>query len=268
MSQKSYLDPVDSGFSELDGSSLEAKTKYGTIPSKQGNDKLGQSKSEENVSQDMNDINCLSEKKYDRDVWSNKTEYLMCAVSNAVGLGNVWRFPYLVYANGGGSFLIAYFSSLFFIGFPMFYMEVVLGQFSGLGPERLFGTISPIFGGLGFAMICVSIFVVIYYNVVIGWSLYYIFRGFASTLPWSSCTNLSSYHCSDDLANQTGNDPFMVGPAEDFFLYQMLGMDKAVYSWDNYGYIQWKMVLCLLGAWTILCLCLIKGITSAGKVYC
>ncbi|CAN8025969.1 unnamed protein product, partial [Ixodes persulcatus] len=56
----------------------------------------------------------------------------------SVGLGNIWRFPYLVYTNGGGAFLVPYVIILTFIGRPMYYMELILGQFCGFGVLRSF----------------------------------------------------------------------------------------------------------------------------------
>ena len=235
----------------------------------------------------------------EREEWSNQCEFILSTVGYAVGLGNVWRFPYLAYKNGGGSFLIPYCIMLFFVGLPLFFMELVLGQYSRQGPTRVFGRIAPIFKGLGLAMIGATFFVGIYYNMIIGWTLFYMFSGFTSELPWVGCTpNVSSTHCiSNDLnlnnsmnnvsqfnlyistyTNEfnednstnvtyiTQKDPYAVAPPEDFFLHQMLGLDKEINDWDNVGSVRWQMALCLLGAWVIVCLCLIKGVQSSGKV--
>ena len=61
-------------------------------------------------------------------------------------------------------------------------------------------------------------------------------------------------------------DGFNVGPAEDFFNYHLLGIDKAKNNWSNFGELRWQLVLCLFAAWTIVCLCLIKGVQTTGKV--
>ena len=61
-------------------------------------------------------------------------------------------------------------------------------------------------------------------------------------------------------------DPYAVAPPEDYFLHQMLGLDKEIHDWDNVGGIRWQMVVCLFGGWVIVCLSLINGVQSSGKV--
>jgi SNF family Na+-dependent transporter len=111
----------------------------------------------------------------------------------AVGLGNVWRFPYIAYKNGGGTFLIPYLIMLLLVGLPIFFMEFVIGQYMKSGPVKLFGNIAPIFSGIGYMMIALSSIIGVYYNVIMGWSIYYLFSGFTSQLPWANCTNMENY---------------------------------------------------------------------------
>ena len=64
----------------------------------------------------------------DREAWGSYWEFFLTSLGLAVGLGNVWRFPYVTYENGGGIFLIPYLSMLFFVGTPAFFVELTLGQ--------------------------------------------------------------------------------------------------------------------------------------------
>ena len=70
-----------------------------------------------------------SSKVDSRPQWSSSTEFLMSCISMSVGLGNVWRFPFTAYENGGGAFLIPYLIVLMFIGRPLYLLEIGLGQF-------------------------------------------------------------------------------------------------------------------------------------------
>eukprot|EP00088_Acartia_fossae_P009522 TRINITY_DN1462_c0_g1_i9.p1 TRINITY_DN1462_c0_g1~~TRINITY_DN1462_c0_g1_i9.p1 ORF type:complete len:732 (+),score=113.65 TRINITY_DN1462_c0_g1_i9:92-2287(+) len=315
----------------------------------------------------------------DRGNWDNQCDFFLSCLGYAVGLGNVWRFPYLCYQHGGATFLIAYVVMLLVAGLPLFFLELTIGQYSGKGPIKLFGRVAPAMKGLGHAMLVITFLVVIYYNMIIAWTIFYTFMGFTSELPWSKCydTDLFGENCytvaqdNECLNNTQGPlsafwrkectpvedlcqhfnmtmpradervcrkpvppflldmeackliklEPFKNGPArckngtneegedmiinlscnilfnskeieltngsascadgyqdlplnkaykrvtasEDYFKRGMLGMDSET-TWLNMGGLKWELVLCLAGAWAIVCLCLIKGVQSSGKV--
>lgn len=81
-----------------------------------------------------------------RDNWGNDIEFLMSCIALSVGLGNVWRFPFTALDNGGGAFVIPYIIVLFLVGKPVYYMEMLLGQFSSRGSVKVYD-FSPIMRG-------------------------------------------------------------------------------------------------------------------------
>ncbi|XP_069667800.1 sodium- and chloride-dependent neutral and basic amino acid transporter B(0+)-like [Haliaeetus albicilla] len=136
-----------------------------------------------------------SDENLERGNWSSKGDYLLSMVGYAVGLGNVWRFPYLTYQNGGGAFLIPYTLTLALAGLPLFFMECSLGQFASLGPISVW-RILPLFQGVGITMVIISTFVAIYYNVIIAYALYYLFASFQKMLLWLDCFSWADEFCS------------------------------------------------------------------------
>ena len=108
---------------------------------------------------------------------------LLCFYS--VGLGNVWRFHFLVYEIGGGAFLSPYFILLVLVGKPMYFMKAALGQFGQVGPLQVWTERLPAAVGVGVAMVIISMIVAIYYNLITAYCLFYLFNTFCSVLPWT-----------------------------------------------------------------------------------
>ena len=79
---------------------------------------------------------------------------------------------------------------LFLVGIPMFFLELSIGQFSGLGPTNVFYKMAPVFQGVGYAAMIVNAFIGLYYNVIIAYCLYYFIMSMRATLPWSTCDNV------------------------------------------------------------------------------
>uniref|UniRef100_A0A4D5R9I8 Transporter n=1 Tax=Scolopendra viridis TaxID=118503 RepID=A0A4D5R9I8_SCOVI len=193
--------------------------------------------------------------KEERAAWDSKIQFLMSIISYGVGLGNVWRFPYLCQQNGGGAFLIPYFIMLVLEGIPIFLLELGIGQRVRLGSIGVWNKIHPWIGGIGIGSTVISFFVGLYYNMIIAWCLYYFFSSFQPNLPWATCPLTD---------NGTKVEECALSSETAYFWYRN-AVDISP-SLNESGGLKWWMVLCLLAAWIITYLCMMKGIQSSGKV--
>uniref|UniRef100_A0A3Q3LDU5 Transporter n=1 Tax=Mastacembelus armatus TaxID=205130 RepID=A0A3Q3LDU5_9TELE len=194
----------------------------------------------------------------ERGNWASKREYILSTIGYAVGLGNIWRFPYLAYKNGGGAFLIPYFVMLVVTGIPLFFMESAFGQFCSQGPINIWRAV-PILQGVGVAMVMVTLIVSIYYNVIIAYSLYYMFASFQSPLPWSSCLSWeNTTFSSSNMTTVPGQSP-----SEQYWDCVALQRSSGL---GETGRVVWHLALCLLLSSTLVAAALIRGIKSSGKV--
>ena len=80
----------------------------------------------------------MSTQERQRESWSNQCEFFVSSLGLAVGLGNIWRFPYVCYQNGGGTFLIPYIMMLIFVGIPALFFEQSTGQYARVGVNKVF----------------------------------------------------------------------------------------------------------------------------------
>ncbi|XP_046387428.1 sodium- and chloride-dependent GABA transporter 1-like [Ischnura elegans] len=136
----------------------------------------------------------------DRGHWGSPLEFIFSCLSYAVGLGNVWRFPYICYKNGGGAFLVQHTIMIFVAALPVVLIEMVIGQYSSLGPCQAFAKMAPLFKGLGYASLSVNILLTAYFHVIIAWVILYMYESFKSELPWGSCVHhFNTENCFSQL---------------------------------------------------------------------
>nr|XP_046243354.1 sodium- and chloride-dependent GABA transporter ine [Scatophagus argus] len=198
-----------------------------------------------------------------RPTWSGRMEFILATVGYAVGLGNVWRFPYLCYSSGGGAFMIPYLIMVMLCGFPLLFMEFAIGQYTRLGPVHAFTKICPLLKGVGLATVVISFVFSTYYNVLMSWALYYLFNSFGATLPWISCNNTWNAvgNCSSGFTGK--NNTKLQSASQQFFDYRLLEKTNGI---EEAGGLRWELFGCLLAAWVIVYLCIFKGVKSTGKV--
>ncbi len=113
----------------------------------------------------------------EREQWGSKLGFILAAAGSAVGLGNIWKFPYLVGENGGGAFILLYLIGVLIIGLPAVIGEILIGRTAGKNPVGSFRELSkgnPFWIGVGFLGVLTGFIILSYYNVIAGWSLGYI----------------------------------------------------------------------------------------------
>jgi NSS family neurotransmitter:Na+ symporter len=177
-----------------------------------------------------------------RAQWKSQWGFLLAAVGSAIGLGSIWRFCYVVYANGGGAYLIPYFVALITAGVPLMILEYGLGhQMRGSAPMS-FAKVSPKWEWLGWWMIIFVMFgIELYYTVVIAWCVSYLW--YSITLAW-------------------GGDP------NGFFFQQFLGVTAGPHEIGN---VRTPILISLVIVWGLNWLIVYfgveKGIEKANKIF-
>uniref|UniRef100_A0A665VHN9 Transporter n=1 Tax=Echeneis naucrates TaxID=173247 RepID=A0A665VHN9_ECHNA len=203
-----------------------------------------------------------------RGQWSNKIEFLLAVAGQIVGLGNVWRFPYLCYKNGGGVFFIPYVVFLFTCGIPLFLLETSLGQYTQQGSITCWTKICPLFEGMGYGNQVTVFYSSVYYIIILAWAFLYLFSSFKSELPWASCRNSWNTEACVEFDQRANYFNWTwaensTSSVTEFWERRILNITGSA---NELGSIRWELALCLLLSWIICYFCIWKGVKSTGKV--
>lgn len=236
-----------------------------------------------------------------RGVWSSRLDFILSCVGFAVGLGNIWRFPYLCYKNGGGAFLVPYAIFALIGGIPVFFLELSIGQFMGQAGMRAWN-ICPLFKGIGLDTTVIVFLMNCYYIIILAWNGVYLADSFAALLPgsqglpWNSCGNWGNsskcmmanvtvcYNETNTWVNETWKASsnasvlnagpgggwsdcttrqFQVNAAEEYFKSKVLQISDGI---DQVGGIVWELAVSLLAMWIVSYFCIWKGVKWTGKI--
>jgi len=168
--------------------------------------------------------------------WDSRTAFVLAAIGSAIGLGNIWRFPYICYKYGGGAFLIPYFVALLTAGIPLLILEFAIGHRMASSAPMSFRKISKNTEWIGWFALLVGFGIVCYYAVIMGWAAKYLLHSF--TLAWGTDTKT-------------------------FFFSRMLNLSSGVFE---VGKPQGFLVLALFICWVWIILSTWKGVKTVGKV--
>lgn len=184
----------------------------------------------------------LSESHHPRPQWKSRMGFILAALGSAVGLGNIWRFSYLCYKNGGGAFLIPYSIALLVVGVPLMILELGVGHKMRGSSPLSFAKIDRRWEWCGWwAVMCAMYGIMLYYSAIIAWCLRYVF--FSFNLSW-------------------GSDP------NDFFFNKFLQVSSGAF---DLGDIRAPILLALLVVWGLSWLIVYfgvqKGVERANKIF-
>lgn len=171
-----------------------------------------------------------------KELWQSRTSFVLASIGSAIGLGNIWRFPYVCYECGGGAFLIPFLVALLTAGIPLMVLEYSVGhKFSKPAPLAL-GSLKKGFEVLGWFALLVGFGIATYYAVIMGWAFNYL--GYSFNMAWGDNT-------------------------QSFFFDQFLKISE---SPMQLGSVQWMIALGLILTWISIVAAIWKGAKTVGKV--
>lgn len=179
--------------------------------------------------------------RQDREVWSRRSVFILAAIGSAVGLGNIWRFPYVAFANGGGAFIIPYLIALLTAGIPLLFLDYAMGHRFRGGAPLSYRRLTKRFEALGWWQVGICFVIAVYYAVVVAWALRFTF--FSATEAW-------------------GSDP------EEFFVFDFLGQDPdKTFGVDWVWSVGWPLIIVWVVVITILAMGVQRGIGKTSTVF-
>ena len=176
-----------------------------------------------------------------RENWSARSGFIIAAVGSAVGLGNIWRFPYVAYENGGGAFLIPYLVALLTAGLPLLFLDYAVGHRSTGAPPKAYEQLTKKAEALGWWQACVCIIIGLYYASVLTWAGSYIYFSF--------------------------NQSWGADPEGYFFKAFLATSDAAGFDMTFISHLLWP----LIGVWALVLVILYggvrKGVELANRIF-
>ena len=192
-----------------------------------------------------------------REHWGSKIGFILAAAGSAVGLGNIWRFPYVAGENGGGAFVLVYLGCVLILGIPIMIAELVLGRHTSKGPV---GAFKDMFGKSGWVIVgymgvLCGFLILSFYSVVGGWTIGYIVKSVTGDVA----------RMIDVETAQSVFGGFIQSPLEMIFFHLLfiLSCIVIVRKGIEYGIERWSKILMPL-LFILLVILIVRGVTMEG----
>ena len=198
----------------------------------------------------------------ERERWKRRSDFIFASIGAAIGLGNVWRFPYVTYQYGGGAFLIPYFVALITAGIPLVMLELGVGRIFQAGAPQAFARIRKKLEWVGWLALLAVMIIFLYYSVIMGWVWNYLY--YSLKLSWGADPRAFFYNNFLKLSPGPGtlgaiNWAIVIGLALSWlWSYNYLRRGTKSISKEIY----WTVTI----PWIILVIMVIRGLTLPGAV--
>lgn len=188
-----------------------------------------------------------------REQWTSRKGFIIAAAGSAIGLGNIWGFPFLVGTHGGAAFVIIYLVIVVFMGYPLKVTEFAIGRETQKGPVGAFRALAPkapwwVVGGLS---VLVAFVIMGFYSIIGGWALTYITKSITGFVPGMDFGGIFAELMANPIALIVGHAVFMVLTVAII----LGGVVKGIQRWV--GYLMPALFILLL-------ILIIRGVTLPG----
>nr|WLN44347.1 AAT8 [Sinonovacula rivularis] len=241
----------------------------------------------------VNSENMKGESRGKKHKFGSSVTTIVVLLGYSLGSSDFWKFPFLVYRNGGGSFLIPYVVTLALCGCPLYFFEYSLGVFSGKGPYKVWD-LCPLYRGCGVSVVMLYIGYLITGSILRCWLIEFFVNSFRDPLPWSHCNNdwnteecrdsttfqnfkngtvYQSHLCNNLTVNGTANclvngslintTVIKMTATEEFWQYSVLHLSSGI---SDLTPVVWRLVLYMAILRIVLSLIIIRSIKWLEKV--
>ncbi len=194
-----------------------------------------------------------------RGLWGSRLGFVLAASGSAIGLGNVWKFPYVTGQNGGGAFVLIYLVCIFAVGLPIMLAEFTLGRKTNLNPVGAFQTLKPNtpWVGVGYMGVVAGFLILSFYGVVGGWTLAYIVKSFSQSVL--------EFQSSKDAGQFFGQ--FIANPTEVIIYHALfMGLCMGIVIRGVHGGIEKACDILMPTLFVILLLLMARSLTLPGAM--
>lgn len=182
--------------------------------------------------------------------WSNRLSFIVTTCAFSIGLGNIWRFPYITGEGGGGAFLLVYLILILMIGIPIMTIEIALGRMSSSTPLVGFGKLSrqPLWDGLGWLGVLAAQFIMCYYVMILAWVVFYFGENLSGNLMLLDTEDLKN-HFTDVSSNSWKVIAVIFGIMIASFFIIKQGLQAGLERYSKFMLLAFTLILLGLAIW-------------------